>query len=74
MRQIKEDSHNVVSSMTKTVDKKVTMVLQDVISQLSNMVDKFSGENFDQQNLLPYKEVSLFVVLINYCCVVIEIV
>ena len=57
--------------MTKTVDKKVTMVLQDVTSQLSNMVDKFGGDNFDQQNVLPYKEVSLFIVLINhYCCIV----
>ena len=70
VRQIKEDSHNIVSTMTKTVDKKVTMVLQDVTSQLSSMVDKFGSDNFDQQNLLPYKEVSVFIVLINHCRVV----
>ena len=53
--------------MTKTVDKRVTMVLQDVTSQLSNLVDSFDGDNFDQQNLLPYKEVSLLhVILANF--------
>lgn len=44
--------------MTKAVDKKVNMVLQDVSSQLSNLVDDFSDLDFDQHNLILYKEVS----------------
>ena len=59
-RQIKEDSHSIVSSMTKTVDKKVNAVLLDVTSQLSNLVDGFGFDDFDKHNLLPYKEVSLY--------------
>ena len=57
-RQIKEDSHNIVLSVTKAVDKKVNLVLQDVTSQLSGLVDDFSEVDFDQQNLSVYKEVS----------------
>jgi len=58
-QQIKEDSHNIVLSMTKAVDKKVNMVLQDVIGQLSNLVDNFNELDFDQHNLAVYKDVSL---------------
>ena len=67
-RQIKEDSRNIVSSMTKTVDKKVNAVLQDVTSQLSNLVDSFGFDDFDQRNLLPYKEVSLYAA--RYCYII----
>lgn len=57
-QRIKEDSRNIVLDMTKAVDKKVTMVLHDVTSQLSNLVDNVNGVDFDQHNLLAYKEVS----------------
>ena len=58
-QKIKEGSRNVVSGMAKAVDRKVTMVLDDVISQLSNLVDS-CDVSFDQHNLLLYKEVSVW--------------
>ena len=57
-QRIREGSRNVVSGMAKAVDRKVTMVLDDVTSQLSNLVDSCDA-NFDQHNLSVYKEVSV---------------
>lgn len=68
-QRIKLDSHNVVLDITKDVDKKVTMVLQDVTCQLSTLVDNFGDADFDKKNLLVYKEVSLSVMLVMYIIV-----
>ena len=38
VQQINEDSHDIVLRMARTVDKNVTMMLQDVTSQLSKLV------------------------------------
>ena len=46
--------------MTKTVDAKITMILQeDVSGQLLNLVNNFGGDDFDQYDLSAYKQVSL---------------
>lgn len=55
-QRIKLDSHNIVLDITKDVDKKITMVLQDVTCQLSTLVDNFGDADFDKKNLLLYKE------------------
>lgn len=56
-QQVKEDGRNVVLTMTKTVDKKVNMVLKDLSGNLSTLVDDFNGVDFDQRNLMVYQEV-----------------
>ena len=59
VQKIKEGGNNIVLGIPTAVDRKITMIFDDVISQMSSLVNSLDV-TFDQHNLLLYKEVRVW--------------